>query len=119
MQCIQLRRGDPPQTTVDVVLSGSLSSSYSYVEIDGTKYASAQTVKVAKGTSVTVFSSGRKWVGNNGPKITLNGEIVASVTNNSGASYTFTVTDNCSISFTHTNYSVINYYTAAITMPAT
>lgn len=118
MQCIQLRRGDPPKMTVDVVLSGSFNSSYGYVEIDGTKYASAQTVKVAKGTSVTVISSASRMSYKN-CKITLNGEIVASGSNSSGASYTFTVTDNCSISFTNTRYSVTNYYTADITMPAT
>lgn len=117
MQCIQLRRGDPPAMTVDVVLSGSFHHSYTSVEIDGTKYASAQTVKVAKGTSVTVIASG-KWVTNK-CEIVLNGNIVAKGTNAGGASYTFTMTDNCSISFTNIHYSIVNYYNAAITMPTT
>ena len=36
---------------VDVALSGTFDSTYGYVTIDGTKYTSAQTLTVAKGTS--------------------------------------------------------------------
>lgn len=117
MQCIQLRRGDPPVMTVDVVLSGSFHHNYTSVVIDGINYASAQTVKVKKGTSVTVMVSGGHMF-TKPCKITLNGMVVAQGSQTSGASYTFTVTDNCSISFVR-HSSVAEYYTAAITMPAT
>lgn len=117
MQCIQLRRGDPPVMTVDVVLSGNFHRSYTSVKIDGTTYNSAQTVKVKKGTSVTIMVSGSHMY-TRPCEIALNGTIVAQGSQTSGASYTFTVTDNCSISFAR-HSSFAEYYTAAITMPAT
>ena len=119
MQCSQVRRGDPPVMTVDVVLSGEFHYSYTSVEIDGTKYTSAQTVKVKKGMSVTVMVSGSNRYTKQ-CKIALNGTIVATGSQTSGANYTFTVTDNCSISFT-VNGAVeyMRFYSAAITMPAT
>lgn len=117
MQCIQLRRGDPPVMPVDVVLSGEFHQSHTSVEIDGTKYTSAQTVKVKKGKSVTVMVSGSDWFTKQ-CEIALNGTIVAKGSQTSGARYTFTITDNCSISFVrHSSYT--EYYTAAINMPAT
>ena len=116
MQCIQLRRGDPPVTTVDVVLSGSFHHSYTSVVIDGITYASAQTVKVKKGTSATVMVSGATFTYN--CEIVLNGTTVAKGSQTSGARYTFTMTDNCSISFTKIS-GALPYYKAVITMPAT
>ena len=121
MQCIQLRRGDPPVMTVDVALSGSFHNSYTSVEIDGTTYDSAQTVKVKKGTSGTVIASSHSTKFRRNCSITLNGNIVAKGTaNGKAASYTFTVTDNCSILFTKKGSgSVTIFYVADITMPAT
>lgn len=114
MQCLQLTRGEPPATTVNVALSGDFHSSYGYVTIDGTKYTSAQTLKVAKGTSVTVYcsSSGRK----SKCEITLNGTTVAKGSNAYPAEYTFAATDNCTIVLSKIFWD--DYYTAAITMPA-
>lgn len=121
MQCIQLRRGDPPVMTVDVVLSGEFHQSHTSVEIDGTTYNSAQTVKVKKGTSVTVIASATSPKFRKNCEIALNGTIVAKGSQTSGASYTFTVTDNCSISFTINGggSEFMQFYSAAITMPAT
>ena len=118
MQCLQLTRGDPPATTVDVALSGDFSSSFGYVTIDGTKYTSAQTIAVAKGTSVTVYcwggvlSSTKKKA-----QITLNGTTVAQGTADAAAEYTFSATYKCSIVMTKLT-ATYTYYTAAITMPA-
>lgn len=121
MQCIQLRRGDPPAMTVDVVLSGSFNKSYTSVEIDGTKYTSAQTVSVKKGTSVTVIASASNPQNRRNCEITLNGNTVAQggTGTTSYAKYSFTVTDNCSILFIKNGSSILLYYSAAITMPAT
>lgn len=121
MQCIQLRRGDPPAMTVDVVLSGSFHYLYTSVEIDGTKYTSAQTVKVKKGTSVTVIASAAEPRKRKNCTITLNGNTVAqgATGTTSEAKYSFTVTDNCSILFTTNGHSDFQCYSAAITMPAT
>lgn len=109
MQCLQLTRGEPPATTVDVALSGKFNSTNSYVTIDGTKYTSAQTVTVAKGTSVTVYCSGGS------SYINLNGTTVAQGAQSSGAEYTFAVTDNCTIVLSLVSFSG---YHADITMPA-
>lgn len=113
MQCLQLTRGEPPATTVDAALSGDFHNTFGYVTIDGTQYTSAQTLTVAKGTSVTVHCGGLLLQQNS--IITLNGTTVAQGTSDAAAEYTFAVTDNCSIVMTKLNSG---YYTAAITMPA-
>ena len=104
-------------STVDVALSGEFSKSYGYVTIDGTKYMSAQTVTVAKGTSVTVLCWGVLSYEKKRAQITFNGTTVAQGTSDAAAEYTFAATDNCSIvmkkKLTDDNY----YCTAAITMP--
>ena len=103
--------------TVNVALSGTFDSSYGYVMIDGTKYTSAQTVTVAKGTSVTVYC------GSSSPPllakstITLNGTTVAQGTSSAGAEYTFAVTDSCDVALERKTQNG-RYYTADITMPA-
>ena len=108
------RRGEPPATTVDVVLIGIFDSSYGYVTIDGTKYTSAQTLTVAKGTSVTVYCKAFLYAVT--PVIKLNGTIVASATSSSdSAKYTFAVTENCRIVLAESDGGD---YTADITMPA-
>lgn len=109
MQCLQLTRGEPPATTVDVSLSGTFNSSNGYVTIDGTKYTSEQTLTVAKGTSVTVFCGGKS------AYINLNGTTVAQTSSSTGADYTFAVTDNCTIVLSQVPFS---HYYADITMPA-
>lgn len=103
----------------DVVLSGDFSSSYGYVTIDGTKYTSAKTVTVAKGTSVTVYCKASSSLGKKQCKITLNGTTVARGTSDAGAEYTFAVTSNCRIVISLKDYQEETLYrTAAITMPA-
>ena len=116
MQCLQLTRGEPPATTVDVALSGDFHSTYGYVTIDGTKYTSAQTVAVAKGTSVTVYCSSERQLKN--CKITLNGTTVAQGTTSAGAEYAFAVTDNCTVVLSIGVVMGRTYYYADITMPA-
>ena len=101
-------------STVDVALSGDFHSSYGYVTIDGTKYTSAHTVTVAKGTSVTVHCGGSSSTAQKYATIKLNGTTVAQGTTSAAAEYTFAVTDNCSIVITLAK----NTYNAAITMPA-
>ena len=115
MQCLQLTRGEPPATTVDVALSGDFHSTYGYVTIDGTKYTSAQTVTVAKGTSVTVLCAARMPANLKNCKITLNGTTVAQGGKESLAEYTFAIADNCTIVLTNKSD---RYYIASITMPA-
>ena len=114
MQCLQLTRGEPPATTVDVALSGTFSSSYGYVTIDGTKYTSAQTLTVVKGTSVTVYCGSLLFQQNS--IITLNGTTVAQGTADAAAEYTFSVTDSCSIVLSKTSQTAV--FSADITMPA-
>ena len=118
MQCLQLTRGEPPATTVDVALSGIFDKSYGYVTIDGTKYASSQTVMVAKGTSVTVHCSGGSSVAKKNSYIRLNGTKVAQGTTSAAAEYTFAVTDNCTIKVKKIGKEPRSYFTADITMPA-
>ena len=108
------RRGEPPATTMDVTLSGSFDSSYGYVTIDGTKYTSAQTLTVAKGTSVTVYCGSLLLQSES--VITLNGTTVARGTSDAAAEYTFAVTDSCSIVLSKTSQTAV--FSADITMPA-
>ena len=117
MQC-RIPRMQTMISTVDVALSGTFDSSYGYVTIDGTKYTSAQTLKVAKGTSVTVRCSSNMASDRWNAKITLNGTTVAQGASTEAAEYTFAATDNCTITVTKAGTSQSRYYTAAITMPA-
>ena len=117
MQCLQLTRGEPPATIVNVALSGTFNSSYGYVTIDGTKYTSAQTLTVAKGTSVTVYCGSNNSSIQKNSIIKLNGTTVAQGTSSAAAEYTFTVTDNCTVVLSKKT-AIFDYYTAAITMPA-
>ena len=114
MQCLQLTRGEPPVITFDVALSGKFNSTHGYVTIDGTKYTSAQTLTVAKGTSVTVYC-GSLFLQQNSI-ITLNGTTVAQGTSDAAAEYTFAVTDSCSIVLSETSPTAV--FSADITMPA-
>ena len=102
-------------STFDVALSGNFESYHGYVTIDGTKYTSAQTLKVAKGTSVTVHCGSPTSANKPKATITLNGTTVAQGTSSAAAEYTFAVTDNCTIVITIKSGL---YFTAAITMPA-
>lgn len=116
MQCLQLTRGEPPATTVDVELGGTFDSSYGYVTIDGTKYTSAQTLKVAKGTSVTVHCGAGRKDAQTQAYINLNGTRVAKGTTSAAAEYTFAATDNCTIVLSKSLGG--SFYYADITMPA-
>ena len=118
MQCLQLTRGEPPAMTVDVAMSGTLNSSTCYVTIDGTKYTSAQTLTVAKGTGVTVHCGSSSDTYQKNSYINLNGTKVAQGTTSAAAEYTFAVTDNCTITVTKAETGSTSYYTADITMPA-
>lgn len=113
MQC-RLPKKQTMISTVDVALSGTFDKSYGYVTIDGTRYISAQTLTVAKGTSVTVYCGASHSNNRTKCKITLNGTTVAQGTSSAGAKYTFAVTDNCGIVIILEK----NAYNAAITMPA-
>lgn len=113
MQCRLPRKST--KLIFDVVISGEkFSIALAYVTINGTKYTTAQTCAVTKGTNVTVFCSAQLPSYRDGARIKLNNVEVARGTEEKGAEYTFSVTDNCSI--------VIElfggYYEAAITMPA-
>ena len=118
MQCLQLTRGEPHVTTVDVALSGIFDKSYGYVTIDGTKYANSQTVTVAKGTSVMVHCSGGSSAAKKNSYIRLNGTKVAQGTTSAAAEYTFAVTDNCTIKVKKIGKAPRYYHAADITMPA-
>ena len=105
------------QPLFDVSLSGDFDRDYGYVTIDGTKYTSAQTLTVAKGTSVTVYCGAEASFFQSDAKITLNGTTVAQGTSSTGAEYTFAVTDSCGVALERKEQNG-SYYTAAITMPA-
>lgn len=104
--------------TVDVALSGTFDSLGGYVTIDGTKYTSAQTLTVAKGTGVKVYCGGYHPVSQEIAYINLNGTNVAQGTTSTAAEYTFAVTDNCTVVLSKGTYYGNEYYSAAITMPA-
>ena len=115
MQCRLPRKSIKP--IFDVALSGTFNSKYGYVTIDGTKYTSAQTLTVAKGTSVTVYCGSERYQIQALSTITLNGTTVAQGTYSAAAEYTFAVTDSCGVALKR-KLGDDYYYTAAITMPA-
>ena len=98
----------------NLTLSGSVSSSYGLVYIDGKRRDETGTSKVSKGTSVRVRCTGFAGTYQKNAKITLNGNVVSKGTSDAAAEYTFAVTDNCSVYISYQS----NWATAAITMPA-
>lgn len=113
MQCRLPRKST--KLIFDVVISGKkFSIASAYVTINGTKYTTAQTCAVTKGTNVTVFCSAQLPSYREGAYIKLNNVEVARGTEEKGAEYTFSVTDNCSIVIGQYG----GYYGADITMPA-
>ena len=120
MQCI-LPKKNIMISSFYVALSGTFSSSYGYVTIDGTKYTSAQTLTVAEGTSVTVYCGASLPFMLGGATIKLNGTTVAEGTYNKGeaaaAEYTFSVTNNCSIELSQNSNNGFEVFSATITMP--
>ena len=98
----------------NLTLSGSVSSSYGLVYIDGKRRKKVGTFKVSKGTSVRVRCTGFSSTYQKQAEITFNGTLVSRGTSDAAAEYTFTVTDNCSVYIEYWN----NWATAAITMPA-
>lgn len=121
MQCI-LPKKNIMISSFDVALSGTFSSSYGYVTIDGTKYTSAQTLTVAEGTSVTVYCGASLPFLLSAATIKLNGTTVAEGTYTNGAAaaaeYTFSVTNNCSIELSQNSNNKFEVFSATITMPA-
>lgn len=112
------RRQTPPASELTLTLSGKFSASYGYVEIDGVKYTSAQTLSLPASTKVTVYCGCDKSYYGTNAEIYLNGTSVAEGTYTEGATYTFTLTDNCTINFSSQGPSIYTYWTANITMPA-
>lgn len=110
MQCRVPRKKTTGGDKVTVELSGTFKSPYAYVTIGGTKYTSAQTLVVKKGTEVTVATYGFSSY-SGAAMIIFNDNIIGNST-----SYTLTVTDNCQIEGTVNTAS--SYGTIAITMPA-
>ncbi|MBO5715601.1 MAG: hypothetical protein J6S23_04310 [Clostridia bacterium] len=90
-----------------VTLSGTFSSSYGYVTINGTKYTTATTVNVAEGTAVSVYVAGTYTNYDGLANVTLNGTKVQ----NGKGTYNHTVTSNCKITMSYSQSS----YKAAIT----
>ena len=92
-----------------VNVTGSGSATYSYVEINGTKYTSAAVISVDRGTTIQCHVQGGI-VG--GGHIYLNGTEVST------SDYTFTVTENCTIELSFTNMSTyVSWGTIRITTP--
>lgn len=120
MQCI-LPKKNIMISSFYVALSGTFSSSYGYVTIDGTKYTSAQTLTVAEGTSVTVYCGASFPFLLPSATIKLNGTTVAEGKLTDGeaaaAEYTFSVTNNCSIELSRNSNNKIEVFSATITMP--
>ena len=120
MQCI-LPKKNIMISSFDVALSGTFSSSYGYVTINGTKYTSAQTLTVAEGTSVTVYCGASFPFLVRLATIKLNGTTVAegTLTNKEAvaAEYTFSVTNNCSIELSQNSNNGFDVFSATITMP--
>lgn len=110
----------PEPAKVTLTLSGYMTSSYSYVKVDGTAYSSTQTLELDVGTEVTVTCTA--YLSSNRSKCTikLNGSQVAKGTSSSPAMHTFTLTGNADVVFTRSSSGSSStsyyYYSAAITM---
>ena len=102
-------------STITVNITGSGSSQYAYVTVNGTKYTTATTIECEAGTEISIKVSGTNITNSQKSQITLNGTVVASGTT-SGAVYSFAPdTDVVNIELTKNGSGLNTYYTATIT----
>lgn len=100
-------------TTVELTLSGNMNSSYGYVVIDGTTYSAVQTLTLDVGTEVTVVCSAGKPGNRHHCEINKDGESVAEPSSESGATYTFVLSTDTTISFMRGGVGSTTYYWSA------
>ena len=108
------RRGEPPATTVDVTLSGTLSDSNCAVYVDDVKHTTAGTVLNAKKIKIIYKSTAPS---PNYSKITLNGEVV-STAETVKVTYQLDLTANCAVNVVRNGSGGRRTYDIDITMPA-
>lgn len=89
--------------TVTLTLSGTGNANYCYVSIGGTKYKSAQTITVNKGTTVTfgVYGYSSTYYG----EVKVGSAQVLKVTDRTTKTYNWTANSNAAISMTYTSSS--------------
>ena len=114
MQCLQLTRGEPPATTVDVALSGTLVDSNCAVYVDDVKYTTAGTVLNAKKIKIIYKSTAPS---GQYSKITLNGEVV-STAGTVKVTYQLDLTANCAVNVVRNGSGGYWTYYIDITMTA-
>ena len=95
---------EPTTATITITGSGDTTSNYNkcYLIIDGTNYASATTVEVAIGSTITCVTHYYNTTYRNSAKVYLNDTEVASGT--SAQSYAYTVTGDCTIELERASY---------------
>lgn len=114
MQCLQLTRGEPHATPLDVVLSGWLDDSDCAVYIDDVRYTTAGTVLNAKKIKIIYMSTASS---PNYSKITLNGEVV-STAGTVKVTYQLDLTANCAVNVVRNGSGGYWTFDIDITMPA-
>ena len=106
MQCLQLTRGEPPNLSVAVTITGSGNSGSCYATINGTKQYSAGTHEVNTGDTITFcVIGGRK----NPGWVEIDGTQVLKVTNESVQTYDWTVQSGISTIEIALNYRSWSY----------
>lgn len=78
MNCIFKTRGKAPHVGCEITLTGTLTSSYATVTIDGIKYTTAQTLIVPAGTVISLYVGGMTTSSRKNCKITVDDNIVLS-----------------------------------------
>lgn len=88
---------------VTLTISGSGNTNYCYVSVGGTKYTSAQSITVDKGTEVTfgVYGYSSTYYG----EVRVDGSQKLKVTNRSTQTYTWTADYDATIAMTYTSSS--------------
>lgn len=88
---------------VTLTISGTGNANYCYVSVGGTKYTSAQSITVEKGTAVAfgVYGYSRTYYG----EVRIDGSQTLKVTNRSTQTYSWTADSDATISMTYTSSS--------------
>lgn len=107
-----LWRNQSDAKTITITITGTGSTRYCYVEINGVKYTSAKNITIAEGTEVSVYvDTNLSQMANMNCSIEMDGTTVQKGV----GTYTFCPTSDCSIELIYTSKNYVVYGEAVIT----
>ena len=107
-----LWRNQSDAKRITITITGTGSTNYCYVEINGVKYTSAKNITIAEGTEVSVYvGTNVSYVANTNCYVKMDGTTV----HKGAGTYTFCPTSDCSIELVFKSTGYVSHGHAVIT----